>query len=145
MEEIRRLIDEHGWYYIYVFDPDQKRTPFAYTIGLEESFKHPEIAIFGLKSETAHAILADIVNEIKSGRSLELHTRLEDIIGGDLDVIFKPINESAYSDYFGKAIDFYKKRFRVQVMLWPDRFNVLPTEAGCQVTIQQDEVLSIIF
>lgn len=138
MTEIEKHIQEYGWHYIFVFDPDGIRTEFAYTIGLEESFNHPEIAIFGLRNETAHAILTNIVDDIRAGSTMKLNTNLKNVIGGNLEVMFKPLKESVYVEYFGRAVDYYGKRFRVQVMLWPDKFNVLPTEKGSQALAQKE-------
>ncbi|GAA5444855.1 hypothetical protein Misp06_03047 [Microbulbifer sp. NBRC 101763] len=70
-EEIQGNIKEYGWHFLFVFDPNGEYQDFSYTIGLEESFGHPEIMIFGLKKDSAHAILADIVEDIKSGVKME--------------------------------------------------------------------------
>jgi hypothetical protein len=96
-----------------------------------------------LPHEVAHSILWQVVNDIKSGRVFELNKRQADILDDDLDVLFKPLINSAYDEYLGTAIDYYKKPFRTYVMFWPDNDNVLPTEPGCKVTFQ-NEALSLV-
>lgn len=142
-EKIKENILEHGWHFLFVFDPKGEREDFSYTIGLEESFNHPEIMIFGLKKDSSHAILTDIVEDIKSGVRMEPDKILSNVIGGDLDVMFKPIISSAYKEYLGTATKYYSKPFRAQVMFWPDKANKLPTESGCEITIQ-NEALAIV-
>ena len=141
--DIRDNIEEYGWHFLFVFDPNGERENFAYSIGLEERYNHPEIILFGLKQESAHAVLTDVVEDIKSGVNMEPNKRHSNVIGGGFDVLFKPIINSAYSEYLGTAIDYYGKKFRAQVMFWPDKANVLPTEEGCVLTIQ-NEALGIV-
>jgi len=142
-EQIQRNIKEYGWHVMFIFDPENAHEDFAYTIGLEESFDHPEIVIFGLEKDSAHAILTDIVTDIKSGISMEPNKRLGDVVGGDYDVMFKPIKSDSFEEYLGTAVEFYGKPFRAHVMFWPDKANVLPTEEGCELTIQ-NEALEIV-
>jgi len=142
-EKIKENIRKHGWHFLFVFDPNGEREDFSYTIGLEESFNHPEIIVFGLKKDSSHAILTDIVEDIKSGATMESDKKLGNVIGGDLEVMFKPLISSAYKEYLGTAVDYYSRQFRAQVMFWPDKANKLPTESGCEVTIQ-DEALAIV-
>lgn len=142
-EEIQRNIQEYGWHFLFVFDPNGEHQDFSYSIGLEESFGHPEIIIFGIKRESAHAIISDIVEDIKSGIAMEPNKKLGNVIGGNFEVMFKPVTATAYKEYLGTAVDYYGKPFRAQVMFWPDKANILPTEGGCEVTIQ-DEALAIV-
>ncbi|PRO71507.1 DUF4262 domain-containing protein [Alteromonas alba] len=142
-EEIKKNIKEYGWHFLFVFDPNGEHEDFSYSIGLEESFDHPEIVIFGLKKESAHAIISDIVEDIKSGIKMESDKKLGNVIGGNFEVIFKPIKIRAYKEYLGTAVDYYDKPFRAQIMFWPDKSNILPTEDGCEVTIQ-NEALTIV-
>ena len=54
------------------WDCESKNPDFCYTIGLEHSYKHPEILIFGLNHSVAHQILADLVLEIQNNLLLIL-------------------------------------------------------------------------
>jgi len=142
-DEIQVNIKEFGWHFIFVFDPDGEHQDFSYSIGLEESFGHPEIIIFGLKKDSAHAIIADIVEDVKSGITMKPNQKLGNVIGGDFEVMFKPISVNAYKEYLGTAVNYYGKPFRALVMFWPDKGNILPTEEGCELTIQ-NEALAIV-
>ena len=143
IESIKENIQKHGWQYQYVFDANGEKEDFSYSIGFEESFDHPEIMIFGLKRETMHAVLSDIASAIKEGRKFEEGVRTGDVLSGELEVMFKPVNEGFLPEYAGIARCFYNKPFRMMVMFWPDKLNVLPTEVGCKLTVQ-NEALKIV-
>jgi hypothetical protein len=140
---IEENIKKHGWQFQYVFDEKGQKEDFGYSIGFEESYKHPEIMIFGLKRETMHALLSDLASDIKAGRVFEPNNKIGNIVDNDYEVIFKPLKESMYQEYAGTAERYYQKPFRVYVMFWPDKNNVLPTEIDCKLTVQ-NEALKIV-
>lgn len=41
--------------------------PWTYTIGLEQSFRHPELVITGLSAETAAELITSVVERIRTG------------------------------------------------------------------------------
>ena len=140
---IEENIKNYGWQCQFVFDDAGEKPDFSYTIGLEETFSHPEIMIFGLKREQMHTILTDLVYDIKEGRKFKTDEKTSDVISGDFEVIFKPLKEEYIPEYAGVAQRYYKKPFRVLVMFWPDKKNILPTESGCELTVQ-NEALGIV-
>ena len=142
-EIIKQHIKEFGWHFLFVFDPEGESVDFAYSIGFEETYNQPEVIIFGLKKDTAHAILSDIALDLKNGTILKQEQKLSEVIGGGLEIMFKPVNKSAFSKYLGTAVNYYNKPFRASVMFWPDTSNILPTEQNCELTVQ-NEALAII-
>ena len=136
-------IEKHGWQFQFVFDSNGVNQDFSYSIGFEQSYNHPEIMIFGLKREKMHSILGEMANDIKNGRVFEPNIKIKDIISGEYEVMLKPIKESLLPEYAGIATRYYQKPFRLYVMLWPDKNNVLPTENNCELTVQ-NEALGIV-
>jgi hypothetical protein len=55
LDELRRLIAEHGWAVRHVVDPNPAKC-FSYTVGLS-SLLHPELVMTGLPPDVAHAFL----------------------------------------------------------------------------------------
>lgn len=140
---IKEHIQRYGWRFQYVFDADGVKEDFAYTIGLDESFNHPEVMIFGLKRETMHALLQEIAEAVKGGKAFQPGERYADIVSHGYEVMFKPLKKEFLPEYAGIASDYYNREFRMYVMLWPDKRNILPTEPNCQLTVQ-DEALKIV-
>ena len=143
MDKTESNIKKYGWEAMYVFDENGEKEPFLYTIGLEETYSHPEIMIFGLKRETMHNIVSDLAHDIKKGFKVPINEKIKGLLSGDFEVLFKPIKEDHFDNYLGQANRYYKKPFRALVMLWPDKNNTLPTEENCEVNIQ-DEALKIV-
>ncbi len=139
LEKAEKDIEQYGWSAMYVdADSENGIETFSHTIGFEETYKHPEIIIFGLPAESAHAILSAIAHEIKQGESMPLHTPVGNILGGDFKVIFKPFDPGAHGDYLNVAVGSYKtSEFRTQLMLWPDKNGQFPTEAGYSISGQR--------
>jgi Domain of unknown function (DUF4262) len=137
-DQIEQNIAKYGWQFQFVFDNEGEHPPFAYSIGFEESYNHPEIMIFGLKREIMHSMLSHVASEIKGGKVYELDKKTKNVFSGDYDVMFKNLNESYHPEYAGIAMDYYNKPIRIYVMLWPDKNNVLPTESNCQLTVQNE-------
>ena len=143
MNKTENNIKKYGWEAMYVFDEHGEKEPFLYTIGLEETYSHPEILIFGLKRETMHNIVSDIVHDIKNGFKAPINEKVGELLSGNFEVLFKPVIDNHFDDYLGHANRYYKKSFRALVMFWPDKNNILPTEENCQVNVQ-DEALKIV-
>jgi len=136
-------IETYGWHFLNVFDRAGINADFAYSIGFEISFNQPEVIIFGLARDIAKQILADIAHDYAQGVHYEPEKKVSGVLGGDTEVIFKPVIESAFSDYLGRAVDYYGKPFRAWVMLWPDKAGRFPTEPGFKATVQ-NEALAVI-
>ena len=142
-ELIQENIKKYGWQCQNVFDENGETEDFFYSIGFEETFNYPEVMVFGLQKEATHTILSNIAFDLKEGKTFEENIRIKGILSGDYEVMFKPVIPDSLAEYAGIASRYYKKPFRVLVMLWPDKSNILPTEVGCELTVQ-NEALKII-
>ncbi len=142
-DHIIENIEKFGWQYQYVFDDNEEKENFGYSIGFEESFDHPEVMIFGLARETMHTILNDIAIDIKEGREFKPNVRTSNVLSGEYEVFFKPLKESMHPEYAGIAMDHYNKPIRIYIMFWPDKNNILPIEPNCELTVQ-NEALQIV-
>lgn len=145
LEKAKSDIAEYGWSFMYV-DADQvsEMESFSYTIGFEKAYSHPEIIIFGLPAEPAHRILSAIAAALKEGETMPLHAPVENIIGNDLKVVFKPLEHTLYPDYLSVAIEAYDtKDFRTQIMLWPDKEGNYPFDTAYSIKAQRHAAKAI--
>ena len=55
---------------------------FQYSIGFFQSFKHPEVLIFGQQSKVMHGMLARIADAIREGKRFAAGSDAEDILDG---------------------------------------------------------------
>lgn len=101
---------------------------FAYSIGLTQTYKHPEIICFGLPDELGHAIINDIASMIQNGDSIDTKKIYTNIFK-DSRAAFLKVDKRNIDDYFGAALNYYgDKHFEAMQLVWTDRNDILPWE-----------------
>ncbi len=121
-------VAEHGWHVIKVFSDGDTGPPFAYTIGLETSFRHPEIIVFGLNDDLdfMHRVLNGIGARVERGERFAHGDRKRGILPGYV-CPFARVPKSAYAEHLGRAIQYHRgTRFRALQCIWPDPKKRLP-------------------
>lgn len=102
---------------------------FAYSIGLWQTYNHPEIICIGLRINTMHEIINDVADLIKNGHSIEPNKPYIEIFENN-KAIFLKVDDRNLGDYFGTAIDFYNASdFQALQLVWTDRNDRFPWEA----------------
>jgi Domain of unknown function (DUF4262) len=102
---------------------------FAYSIGLWQKYKHPEIICFGLRTQTLHTIINDVADFVKNGQVIQAGKTYDNIFENSKSE-FLNIDKRNLSDYFGTAIDFYNSQdFPALQLVWTDRNDKFPWEA----------------
>ena len=115
---------------------------FTYTIGLWQTFGHPEIAVFGLARDTSHKILSDCVDTIRVAGRYPLETPVIDVVANGIPVIFKAVRPDRLENCFGTAMRYYSgKSFEAVVLFWPNKQEVFPWDAPSSL---QEEGLGIV-
>jgi hypothetical protein len=120
-------IAKYGWHVLKVFSDTGDAPPFAYTVGLYESFDHPEVIIFGLNNDLdfMHRILNGIGARVKKGESFSHGDQKKKILDGYV-CPFANFPASAYDEHLGQAIGFYDAKFPCVQCIWPDPRKKLP-------------------
>ncbi len=129
-KEIAGHVKSTGWFVIGV-EEDETGPGFAYSIGLEHSYKHPEVILKGLAVDIMMSLVNDIGNKVKSGQIFKAGERSSDVFGGS-DCLFVEVPASAYEDHPVQAKNYYKgKPFRALQCLWPDKQARFPVDPAC--------------
>ena len=103
---------------------------FAYSTGLWETYKHPEIICFGLPTSLLHEIINDVAGIIKSDGEIRLNHEYLNIFQ-DSRAQFLDVDSRNITDYFGVTIEYYKTRdFPALQLIWTDRNDKFPWEPG---------------
>jgi hypothetical protein len=101
---------------------------FAYSIGLWQKFKHPEIICFGLPDDLGHAIINDVAEIIKTGEKISTGKTYFEIFK-DSKAEFLSVAPNNIDDYFGVAIRHYETNsFPALQLVWTDRNDKFPWE-----------------
>jgi len=126
---VRSDVERYGWHVAKIAG-DEQAPPWAFTIGLEHSFDHPEVLVFGMELELLHSLLNHIGEGVKQGRRFA-HDERPDGILAQHPPAFRAVAERWYGPFVGNAGWFYQERsFRVLQCFWPDAAGSLPWEPG---------------
>lgn len=126
---VRADVERHGWHVAKI--PGDDRAPsWAFTIGLQQAFDHPEVAVFGLELETAHRLLNQIGLQIKQGTRFEAGRAYDGILEGH-QCAFREVLARWLPVFFGNVAWFYE-RDDVPVLqcYWPDPTGRHPWDEG---------------
>ncbi len=122
-------IRDFGCHVIMVLE-DNQGPAFAYSIGFQERFNHPEVLILGLPHELMHQMINEMAERIKAGARFAAGQHHPDLLS-DYDCLFVEVEKKYFDDYVGQALDYYRKRpFGVLQCLWPDKRHLFPPDAG---------------
>jgi len=124
---VLRRREEHGWF-VNLIAEDESEPRFAYSFGLYEEFRHPEIIICGLPEETMRQLINDVGARVRSGTEYGAGDRTGDLIEG-YTCMFRGVNPLRYDRTCTWAVWFYGNRsFPTLQLFWPDKQNRFPRE-----------------
>ena len=101
---------------------------FAYSVGLTETFNHPEVICFGLPSSVSHAIINDVAEIIKPSGPIKIEKEYKNIFKNSRAAFLK-VDQRNIEDYFGVALEYYPdKKVEALQLIWTDRNGRFPWE-----------------
>lgn len=147
----RRLLEDVrtvGWHVIGI-EADEEGPALAYTVGLQHSFGHPELVMFGLPIDTLFGALNALGDAIKDGGRFQAEEETDQALGGYL-VLFETVAPAHYREYLGYARWFYQgDHFAALQCVWPDAQPRYPTDpefntqlAGLQPSLSAERTWS---
>lgn len=128
-EFISHKIKEVGWC-VQSLEKTENEPGFAYTVGLVETFDHPEIIGFGLAPDDLKNILNIAGENIKNGKKYKKGVMYEEFLEGFV-LTFVEVDQNKKSDYLGYGIWYYgTDAFNVIQFVWPDMNCKFPWQKG---------------
>lgn len=128
----QKLLDnvrQYGWHCMNVFGDDEHE-PFSYTIGLFQTYGHPELLIYGLSEETSHAILCIAAEAAARGQPLNMNEPTGELLEG-YSCVFVPVPLKEYPEHVGFARWYYEgDNFPIQQIVWPSKEGYFPWHAN---------------
>ena len=121
-------IGRHGWWVQSVL-PDANYPSFSYTVGLTETFRHPEILMMGHHPKLMHDLLNDIGALIKGGARFSDWDTSDKVISG-FPVFFRSVPGKEASRWSLAAYKRYPEFELLQVFL-PDAKGRFPWDPAC--------------
>jgi len=118
-----QVIQIHGWAIVKV--PELE---LAYSIGLQETFDHPEIAITGLPIDTAHQLINAVGELIRAGASFDEGDETEPgVLLEGYACAFRRVHASRFETHLGQLLEHGSSRSVDALQCcWPDANGAFP-------------------
>ena len=94
-------IERTGWS-VHQVEATDDQPGYAYTVGLYQTFQHPEVCLFGLPSEQSQVLL-DLVGEEARAGTLHGANQTTDALAESIDFVFRDFPKTAYPKYLEYA------------------------------------------
>ena len=135
-------ITEHGWSDVAVFPTtDAPGLPFNYSVGLSQSYLHPELIVMGLSPEQMHGVLWSVVHEIADGVRFEPNVYYDTVLKG-LRVAFVAVDDPINDDFpMSTTRHLMGDDFTALQLVWPDERDRFPWHDDCDPTFSGRQVL----
>ncbi len=148
LARVRADIAEHGWHMVAV--PGEGRAGFLFTIGLWESFKHPEILVFATSEDPVPlgGVVKSLVKRISSGEKFNAGDSIDGAFG-DYPARVRSVLPKWFASFLGTALGYYRgNSFPVVQLYWPDKSGNFPWHSafdieavGYQPVLYQDNLV----
>jgi Domain of unknown function (DUF4262) len=128
-------IRNHGWSALDVYDA---APPFIYTVGLTETWNHPELIVFGMPPKSLSGILSAMVHTIKGGATYAKAGTYSGILQGDTLIGVRAVDPTQHQVYLGYAMGrvwVTNRNLEAMQVFWPDKAGKFPYEVGCDLGV----------
>lgn len=124
-QRVLRDIADRGWH-VVVVDEISDRPGWAFSIGLQRSFGHPEVVVFGLPERANREIVDRVARDVAAGRPHPAGSACDTILAG-LRCELRAVAREWHTLLLGYATWYYGgDDFSAVQLLWPDRDDRLP-------------------
>jgi hypothetical protein len=130
-------VEAHGWHVLTV--SGEGSLPYAFSIGFDKTFDHPEVLIIGLPQKTSHQLLNIVGSKVSTGARFAPGTPYLGLLER-FPCEFRPVPASAYPTYLGAALGFYgAEPFSAVQLVWPDREGMFPWDASASESFRKSQ------
>jgi hypothetical protein len=134
----KKVLDDvkaRGWHVMKVLE-DNQGPGFAYTIGLQHSFQHPELIVVGLPADLSHLTL-NIAGQANQRGARFVVGQQTHLFFEDRVCTFRMVPEAQFLNYLGWDLWFYDGPvFTAMQLLWPDAQGRFPWSIGVEVAFR---------
>jgi hypothetical protein len=130
IERARRDVELYGWHVVMIQGDEEPG--FLFTIGLWQSYRHPEIVLFAPSDDPSAMAgrIQPVAERVSDGEVFEPGTVHENLFGR-FPGAFRTVDRFWYPWFLGTAMAFYGGvEFPVLQLFWPDRAGTFPWDVG---------------
>ena len=138
---LQDIITRRGWVVQPVVETDDPPGAFAYTIGLQKTFGHPELALFGFEPSYMQEILNTLAQRVKKGETLPVNLPYGEVFGS-VPVVLIPVQQRQ-AEFFRAFNTFYPPGEMPPVLqvIIPDNTGRFPWQDGCNAKCKELQIL----
>ena len=119
LDELRLLLAPACGRHVMNVIEDDGHSPWTFTIGLYDTWQHPELIIVSRSRATANEMLSAVATEIEENRPPDLTDPCPYLLLG-MTCRFVEVHTRYYEDYVGFARWYYRgKHFPLFQIVWP--------------------------
>lgn len=133
--ELAAIIEQSGWAVVRV-DGDSLEPTLAYSVGMSESFAHPEIIVMGLAVAVMHTMIDTVGHLVASGRRFAAGEESTEIIEG-YACCFRAVAPAAVQHYMGVAVERCGTSVAALHCVWPDAKGLYPWNQGASADFRR--------
>lgn len=138
-----RLLEDvatYGWH-VAIVPPEEDSPGWAYSVGFLSTFGHPEVVVFGLPPEDAHALVNDVGDHIRNGVPVQEGAAIGDLVPGRVCAV-RGVARRWKSTLFEAALWFHgREDVPILQILRADAEGRLPGDAGFAETLAEAQPL----
>jgi hypothetical protein len=145
-QQVYDNVRRHGWHCVAVLprgDEAEGFVPFAYTVGLWKTHRHPELIVLGaMRAQVLHALLASAVANVETGTRYEPGRRYPGIMSS-FKAEMRPVSRANRKSFLTFADWFNERReFTALQLVWPDPASRFPWESGYDAEAYRQPLLA---
>lgn len=128
-DDVAKAVKEHG-FSICAISASSDSPSFTYTVGLTETYGHPELIVFGIGGRNAAYFLTMLAAEIANGSTIQVESIRDDL--ANLPFTFKLVSSAAVENYAAQAFFYYENTSIVPTfmqMVITDKVGLFPWDA----------------
>lgn len=127
LDRVRETIAMEG-FQIVLFPP--QRPIWSIAVGLQQSFDHPEVLVFGLPPQIMHQMILNLASGVRNGERFD-HGSRTDAVLQNLTCELRTIDPTWHELLLGPLNPLYEGAApRMLQCTWPDKQGKLPHEEG---------------
>ncbi len=126
---VRADIDRYGWH-VAKIEGDDRVPPWAFTIGLGDTFGHPEVLAAGMQLAQLHAVLNRVGDLLRAGNRFEPGQQVHNILEG-FACAFRAVAPCWHQPFAGNAAWHHRDSgLELLQCFWPDPEGRFPWDEG---------------
>ena len=136
MEEVvasyGEMIREHGWAACAVVS--ETEPAWIYTLGLQGTYGHPELVIYGLGPRLAHDLLRCTIEKIQRGEKIEPGTLVDEVMADPYKMAAVKVDEPLDPRYPLNMATWFTDDADIEAiqLVWPDAAGRYPWDESGQ-------------